>query len=165
FGESIAVVDVSSAEVRDGPRIAEEVAEVVAALEQDKLKERLKQAHLVIVGRVVATRPHKTKSKRRQPITEHAPDWWEAVIAVESVEKGEAPGDRVTVLYPGSTDEFWLGSPKPEEGATGIWLLQRDQSERGWPAMRVPGWTALDPLDAHLSQELDQIRALLTGER
>jgi hypothetical protein len=36
-------------------------------------------------------------------------------------------------------------------------VLQRDQQEKGSPMMRLPGYTALDPLDFRLKEQLDYL--------
>jgi hypothetical protein len=40
-------------------------------------------------------------------------------------------------------------------------ILQRDQSEKGFPVLRVAGLTALNPLDVHPVEALPRIRTLL----
>jgi hypothetical protein len=60
---------------------------------------------------------------------------------------------------------MWIDSPKFEAGQSGIWILQRKQKERGWPLMREPGLTALDPLDFQPQSQLDRVRELLGRQR
>jgi hypothetical protein len=132
-------------------------------LADESLQLRINLAQLVIVGKVEKTAPA-PKHGARTPITEHDPDWWEAVIKVESVEKGQHKGP-ATILFPKSVDVAWSQSPKFQPGQDGIWILQRDQKERGWPVLRRPGLTALDPLDYQPPSELDRIRGFLTRKR
>jgi hypothetical protein len=40
-------------------------------------------------------------------ISEHAPDWQEAVIAVQSVLKGASRAKEIVVRFPGSLDVMW----------------------------------------------------------
>jgi hypothetical protein len=162
YGDGLAVIEqghVGAAKVR---AVKKEVAAIIAGMPDEDLQDRLGRASLVVVGKVRDTRPH--RSDRPQPVTEHAPDWWDADVAVESVEKGKLARDLVVVLFPASTDEFWSDSPKFTEGQEGVWILQRNQKERGWPVMREPGLTALSPVDFHPRPELDRIRKLL-GQR
>lgn len=163
YGESLALVEVGRMPSANLDRVRKQIAEAEQAMADDALRARLRRANLVIVGRVVETQ--EAKPPRRLPITEHAPEWAEAVVEVEEVEKGRRPDRRFTVLFPRSTDEMWIDSPKFERGQDGIWILQRNQKERGWPLMRVPGLTALDPLDFQPRSELDRIRALLKRPR
>jgi hypothetical protein len=159
YGDGLAVIEqghVGAAKVR---AVKREVAAIIAEMRDEELQARLGRASLVVLGKVRDTRPH--KSERPQPVTEHAPDWWDAEVAVESVEKGKLAKDLVVVLFAARTDEFWSDSPKFTEGQEGVWILQRNQKERGWPVMREPGLTAVSPLDFHPRTELDRIRKLL----
>lgn len=163
YAQSLALVEVGRMPPANMGRLRKQIAEAGRNIPDDALRVRLRRANLVIVGRVVAT--GEAEPPRRLPITEHAPDWSEAIVEVEQVEKGKPPKDRVTVLFPKSVDEMWIESPKFERGQEGIWILQRNQQERGWPLMRVPGLTALDPLDFRPKTELHRIRTLLKGTK
>jgi hypothetical protein len=159
YGNSLAVIEQGNVGAPRLPAIRKQVTAIIGGMGEEELQARLRRATLVVVGKVRDTRPH--KSDRRQPVTEHAPDWWQADVAVESVEKGKLAKDVVIVLFPASSDEFWSDSPKFEEGQEGIWILQRNQKERGWPVMREPGLTALSHLDFHPRSESNRIRRLL----
>jgi hypothetical protein len=56
---------------------------------------------------------------------------------------------------------MWIDAPKFPEGQYGIWILQRNQQEKGWANMRLAGYTALDPLDFQPASQVDRIRALV----
>lgn len=160
YGETIAVIEVAHVAGRsDSDTMRKEILAVHQRVDDEKLLSRIDKAALVIAGTVKATRPL-DKSDRKSEISEHYPDWWQAVIEVQSVEKGQSSGREVTILYPNSLDEMWLLSPKFKRGDTGIWILQRDQSERGFPIFRVPGLTALDSIDFQPLSALDRIRRL-----
>jgi hypothetical protein len=159
YGESLAVIEQGHVGAADLPGLRKQVASIITGMRDEELQDRLARASLVVVGKVRDTRPH--KSERPQPVTEHAPDWWQADVTVESVEKGKLAKDRVAVLFAASTDEFWSDSPKFTPGQDGIWILQRNQKERGWPVMREPGLTALSPLDYHPRGDLERIRSVL----
>jgi len=62
---------------------------------------------------------------------------------------------------PRKNQEGWPDAPKLAPGQSYILILQRNQSEKGWPVLRVPGLTALDPLDVHPPDELERIRRLI----
>jgi len=158
YGESLVVLEVGRMEDRERNGMRKEIDEAYQRLADESLQQRINLADLVIVGKVKTTAPA-PKHGERIPITEHDPDWWEAVIQVESVEKGHQKGP-VTILFPKSVDVAWSQSPKFQPGQDGIWILQRDQQERGWPILRRPGLTALDPLDYQPRSELDRIRGL-----
>jgi hypothetical protein len=65
------------------------------------------------------------------------------------------------VFFSPSTDEFWIDSPKLVPGLQGVFVLQRDQQERGFPALRVSGLTVLHPLDVQPRQALERVRTML----
>lgn len=159
YGENLAVIEVATVEDKERKAMKEEIGEAQERLADERLLRRIALAELVIVGKVGSTAPH--EGKERMPITEHAPLWWSAAIEVESVEKGRHEGRKVTILFPSSTDVAWHDCPKFSAGQEGIWILQRDQQERGWPVLRVPGFTALDPLDFHPKSRAAHIRALI----
>ena len=96
-----------------------------AQLGDETLKERLASAVLVVTGKVLETRP----LKRTTRFSEHEPDWAEAIIAVEKVEKGAFRGAKVTVYFPRSNDERWLLSPKFRAGQQ--WFASFPQGPNG----------------------------------
>jgi hypothetical protein len=161
YGESLAVMEVGRIEGKvDAKEIREQIAQAELALADQALEERIALAELVILGTVVRTAPE-MEYRQSMPVTEHTPDWWEATILVESVEKGQLSKTETQSLFPNSRDEAWIESPKFREGQHGIWILQSDQEEKGWPTMRIPGYTALDPLDFQDASQLNRIRALI----
>jgi len=166
YGQSLAVVEVARADVSetDTGELRGRMADVERRRVGQAMRDRIAAADLVVAGRVLDIRPAPV-GERAHPISEHAPDWWEAVVAVDSVENGTLDGDTVRVLFPRSTDELWIDSPKFVPGQEGVWLLHRDQQERGAAAMRVSGaLTALDPIDFQPRDWLEQVRLLLGGD-
>jgi len=155
LGNSMAVIEVGRL-VPDMtiPRLTEQIAGVRHKVADEALQDQLATAEAVMVGRVSATRP---AGIPRLP-TEHDPDWYTAVIQVESVIKGQIPAREVMVLFPRSNDVMWHNSPKFKEGQQGIWLLHRNQA-------RLPGienqLTALRALDFHSREELDRVESLI----
>lgn len=89
------------------------------------LAERVRGADMIVAGRVEAIRAATLAPQPRRRITEHDPDWQEAVIAVDSMIKGPASA-RVVVRFPGSLDIAWRRLPKFTTGQTGTFLLHRD---------------------------------------
>jgi hypothetical protein len=87
------------------------------------------------------------------------------VVKVHEVLKGKAPDQGIAVLFPTSLDELWIDSPKFAPGQTGVLILQRNQQEKGWSVLRVPGLTALDPLDVQPVEMLDAIRRIIASGR
>ena len=161
YGKGIAVVEVGRLEERETAELSTEIEAAQRAILDQKLLERIRRAELVITGRVGRTEP--VRGTQRRPVeTEHDPEWWTAHVEVTTVELGRAPERTIPVLFPASRDEMWIDSPKLAPGQPYILILQRNQSEKGWPVLRVPGLTALDPLDVRPPDELERIRRLIS---
>jgi hypothetical protein len=119
------------------------------------------------VGQVTAVRPWTAASlaPTRPRISEHAPNWQEAVIRVETALKG-APSDReVVVRFPGSWDVAWASAPKFKAGQKGTFILQKDKVT-GVPTAALAGrsvnaHTALRPGDVLPAAEAARVRILL----
>lgn len=165
YGDSIAVIEVGRMEPREPERMRKEIHEAQQGIADEHLTERIARAELVILGKVIGTHPAPEDIRRRMPITEHTPDWWVAEIEIESVEKGHHEGKRISIYFPNSQDVAWHDAPKCTPGDEGIWILQRDQQEKGWPIMRVSGFTALHPLDYQPPERLNHVRSLVRRQR
>jgi hypothetical protein len=164
YGQGVAVVEVARAGAgeRDVGNLRERIADLDRRGAEQAVQDRIAGADLIVAGRVLDVRPASLEGD--YPISEHAPDWWDAIVAVDSVDKGTLDSDTIQVLFPRSTDEVWIDSPKFAPGQEGVWLLRREQQERGAASMRVSGaLTALDPLDFQPRERLEQIRSLLQG--
>lgn len=160
YGQSLAVVEVGRI-LQGGDTVVDDIKDAEQTAFDRRLADRIAKATLVVAGEVtdIGSGP-----ELRRPIeTEHAPDWARAFVKVSVVLKGKAPDQdqNVAVAFPRSLDELWIDSPKLERGLTGILILQLDQEEKGWPVLRVPGLTALDPLDVQPIEELDRIRRII----
>lgn len=163
YGESLGVIEVATMERAGVTR--SEIDAAYGRLADERLMERIARAELVVAGKVVKTEPAPEQIRRRMPITEHAPLWWIAEIEITEVAKGPRGEKRVSIFFASSEDVFWHDSPKFAVGDKGIWILRRDQQERGWPRMRVPGLTALHPLDFQPPERRELIRRLIQGGR
>jgi hypothetical protein len=128
-------------------RTAGEIADEV-------LVDRLRAVDLVVIGRVSGGRHLKQRFPR---ITEHDPQWQEAIVVVRETLKGPAQR-RISVLFPGSNDVMWRGTPRLRPQQEGIFLLTSAA------AMKIDlpaAFTALDPLDVQPLSALDRIRNLV----
>jgi hypothetical protein len=162
YGDSIAVREVAHEELKTGGAAAmqAQTAEVTKRLADEKLQARIAQADLIVTGRVTAVQPSEGNA-RRAPRSEHDPEWWEATLKVQTVEKGQAsPGD-LTVLFPHSKDVRWFGSPKFEVNQDGIFLLHRTEDKQ----LRASGYTALHALDFQALDQRDRIKAMVQNSR
>ena len=122
---------------------------------------------MVVAGRVEQVRPAELAAAPARPkrISEHDPDWQEAIIQVEDGIKGAQAGERVVVRFPGSPDVAWVGAPKFAVGQEGTFLLHKD-STTGSPlsmiaGRSVPAYTALHKVDVLSKQDATRVRSLI----
>ena len=154
FGESIAVREIGRVRTKDPGRLRKQVDELMERGVSQALERRIAGSDLVVVGRIGAMRPIE-RSEERRGRSEHDPDWWEAAIEAESVERGEHDLTKpVRLIFPNSRDVMWYQVPKPSPGQNGVWLLRRPQIE-GLPEA---AYTALDALDFQARDQLDRVR-------
>ena len=132
-----------------------------------ELQDRLKSADFVVIGRVTEVhRWNAPKSGVPQRVSEHDPDWHEAVVEVQSVLKGaQVKGNKVVVRFPGRNDVAWVRSPKFEKNQQGIFCLNRDQTS-GVSTEKVGGrqvtvYTCLGHGDSLPMSDAPRVRSLL----
>ncbi len=128
------------------------------------LAERVRAADMIVAGRVEAIRAATLMPQPRRRITEHDPDWQEAVIAVDSMIKGPASA-RVVVRFPGSLDIAWHRLPKFTTGQTGTFLLHRDTLSGTPHAMmagqQVTAYLVPAAMDVLSAADAARVRALV----
>lgn len=146
LGETLGVVEVG----RQGPAadLRAQVATARGQLLAEGLRARLAKSGLAVSGRVVSTKAAAKASSVGGVITEHDPQWQEAVVEVRTVLHGQLAEKTVPVWFPGSVDVMWAGAPKLAAGREGAWLLHRYEAEG-----RGPVWTVLDPQDQLTAEE------------
>jgi hypothetical protein len=135
------------------PSPADQPPQSGAPVTDANLRSRLAQAEAVVSGTVSSTE----QVPPRPPLSFHSPEWWQATINVDTVEKGQLPAKTVNVLYSNSTDVKWFQAPKLKPGEHCVLLLQR-KDESGQP---LPDLAVVDPLDVRPIGELDRVRSLL----
>lgn len=158
FGESLAVVEVSSYRLEEREaaitKLRSQVEEVVQDTKEKALSKRLARASVVVYGRVTAV----AEDPNVKPmLTEHDPDWWTATVAVETVLKGNVPDTTLTFSFAHSTDVMWANAPKPEEGELGIWILH-DQFPEG---LEAPNSAPLESEDFRPPDDLQVVQRLV----
>ena len=128
FGRGIAVREVAHDTLPAQVSLAarrDSFRQLQRQMSDSTLAERVRSADMIVTGRVEAIRAATLTPQPRRRITEHAPDWQEAVIAVDSMLKGPASA-KVVVRFPGSLDIAWQRLPKFTTGQAGTFLLHRD---------------------------------------
>jgi hypothetical protein len=155
--KSVAVKEVAHFDVARSNTMATQVTDYQRRKPEIDLQARVTGADLIVTGRVASiARPEQQRTG--PPPSEHDPEWTDAIVDVQSTEKGAAV-QRVTVSFPASTDIRWFRSPKLQVGQTAVFLLRRGR-DRGAPAL-----TALDPLDVRPLADRDHLRQLVQRVR
>jgi len=149
FGDGIAVRSLAHGDVRDR---AESTGDPVRAKAARDLDAHLRDADLVLTGRVVSVRsPAGRSTAQKGPISEHAPAWREAVIDVHDVRKGAGALKQVVVTFPSSTDVRWADVPKLQPGQEGLFLLHAVDTSgaagRRYAVLHREDFRPLDPSD------------------
>ena len=136
-------------------------------ISDQELRDRLNAAGFVIVGRVTDVhRWNVPKYAAPYRVTEHDPDWHEAVVEIQSVLKGgKVKGNKIVVRFPQRNDVAWVHSPKFEKNQQGIFCLNRDQVS-GAPTTKLGGhqvnvYTCLGHGDSLPMSEEARVRSLL----
>jgi hypothetical protein len=140
-------------------------------MSDQELRDRMNASDFVVVGRVTDVRKWnvpKPKSGAPSRVTEHDPDWHEAVVEVQSVLKGgKVKGNKVVVRFPNRNDVAWVNSPKFEKNQRGIFCLNRDQASGASTTMggqQANVYTCLGHGDALPISEEARVRALLKNQ-
>jgi len=173
FGSGVAVKELghefkpSSGETSK-PAGADEkaVQQTQEQISDEELRDRLNAADFVIIGRVKEVHRWTVPKSAPQRVSEHDPDWHEALIEVQSVLKGgQVKGNSIVVRFPGRNDVAWVHSPKLAKNQQGIFCLNRDQTS-GVPTEKVGGrqvavYTCLGHGDSLPMSDAPRVRSLL----
>ena len=135
-------------------------------ISDQELQDRLNKADFVVVGRVTDVHRWNPPKSATTRISEHDPDWHEAVVEVQSVLKGgQVKGNKVVVRFPGRNDVAWVHSPKFEKNQQGIFCLNKDQTSGVYSekvgGRQVPVYTCLGHGDSLPMSDGPRVRALL----
>jgi hypothetical protein len=139
-------------------------------ISDQELRDRLNASDFVVIGRV--TDVHRwtvPKSKTPYRVTEHDPDWHEAVVEIQSVLKGgKVKGNKLVVRFPQRNDVAWVHSPKFTKNQQGIFCLNRDQAT-GVPTTKLGGkqvnvYTCLGHGDSLPMSDEARVRSLLKSQ-
>jgi hypothetical protein len=125
LGEGLALVELDRRPVGATAAAGDRVRADLAAADDQRLAQRLEAAEMVVVGKVVGMRAA-AAGPSTGPVTEHDPQWMEAVVEVERRLKGPATAaasSQVVVRFPGSRDVAWRYAPRLEIGQEGLFLL------------------------------------------
>ncbi len=144
-------------------------AQTPQQISDQELRDRVNNADFVVVGRV--TDVHRWTAPKSVPyrVTEHDPDWHEAVVEIQSVLKGgKVKGNKVVVRFPQRNDVAWVHSPKFAKNQQGIFCLNKDRAT-GVPTTKLGGrqvdvYTCLGHGDSLPMSEEARVRSLLKNQ-
>jgi len=146
FGDSIAVQSVGHTEA--GKSVTASFAsesKSIKTKEDRDLREHLADADVVVRGRVVSVGlPEKAAARGAEKsagkkgaktgstthVSEHSARWNEAIVDVQSVEKGRPSRKQISVRFAGSGDVAWAKAPKLEPGQEGVFILHKAATEK-----------------------------------
>ncbi len=174
FGSGVAVKELShamrpSGGKRGGAGAEEKVlGQIEEQISDQELEQRLASADFVVIAKVTDVRPWTAPDVASVPhrITEHDPDWHDAVIQIESVLKGPKPKKhKLVVRFPQCNDVAWAHAPKFEKHQEGIFFLKKDEVS-GAPIALLEGtevnaYTCLRPGDWLPKNDQGRVRSLL----
>jgi hypothetical protein len=152
-----------------GEQPSSEVAQIRQQAASEALRDRIASASVVLVGRVREVRTPSVATladaQVRLPVSEHVPEWREAVIQVQDGIKGVNAGDVVVVRFPASEDVMWYGYPKLQVGQSGTFILHADTIS-GAPTAeqagaQVPAYVVPNQLDVLPAPDADRVRGLI----
>lgn len=139
---------------------------VQAAAEKD-LQASIKSADIVVVGSVLRIQSPSVAmltESLKQMVSEHNPEWQEAVIEVQETLKGSSTLERVVVRFPSSPDVMWVGYPKFKAGQQGTFLLRKDSVSGASTGIlegkTVTAYMAMSPKDIRSKTDVEMIKRL-----
>ncbi len=172
FGSGVAVKELGheltpiSGETSKPAGVGEKADQQPQEISDQELRDRLNAADFVVIGRVKEVHRWTVPKSAPQRVSEHDPDWHEAVVEVQSVLKGgQVKGNSIVVRFPGRNDVAWVHSPKLAKNQQGIFCLNRDQTS-GVPTEKVGGrqvavYTCLGHGDSLPMSDAHRVRSLL----
>ena len=163
IGETMAVREVDHLDaVDDRATLRQRVAAIIHQQIDENVRRRIASAELIVVGKLLKIEPADVPG----PGTRDAPEWYAAEIEVLSVEKGQRPENKLSILFARSLEM------KPEkalrlkgeretgltDGQEGIWILHKNEVPR---LGTIDRYTAADPIDFQFQDQLPRIRQLI----
>lgn len=126
-GEGIAVQALSEAPVPPSGEI-ETFAAANSQEHDENISSRAAAADLIIVGRIKDIQKPLVAANTQGPISEHDPQWRDAVIEVQSWIKGSAESSSIVVRFPASKDVAFRDYPKFQVGQESTLFLKTAQN-------------------------------------
>jgi hypothetical protein len=174
FGAGVAVKELSHETTSSGGKPGRAgvneraIGQIEEQISDQELKQRLASADFVVIAKVTDVRPWTVPDAASVPhrVTEHDPDWHDAVIKIESVLKGpKLKKNKLVVRFPQCNDVAWAHAPKFEKHQEGIFFLKKDEVS-GAPVALLEGtevnaYTCLLPGDWLPRSDAARVKSLL----
>lgn len=152
LGEGIAVEEVGRLKKENLKNLLRQIAVARKNIADKILKDRIIIANLIVVGKIASIK-EPTKPTEADLITEHYALWQEARLEIEEVLKSDKSLKSISLFFPGTKDVAWIEAPRFKVHQKGIWILQKMEQR--------DSYTALDPLDFQLMEQLERIKKLI----
>jgi hypothetical protein len=167
YGERLTVRELAHEPAPLANALAASVPGMQQSVRDAKLKDAIDTADAVVTGRVVSVSTPKkltaAAASEEERITEHDPEWHDAVVAVSEWMKG-GTSKRVVVRFPASYDVMWYRVPKLKVGMTRTLLLHADTTPGPKAVMagapQAPRFMLLSPDDAQPAADAPRARRL-----
>ena len=155
YGQDIAMREAGRLPAAAARNLKASIVQVDAQVADEGLLARLREADLVIQGRVLTTRVVRDEVPKR---SEHETGWALAQVQLSAVLKGQVPAgtETVPVYFPISTDEAWYLSHKFSAGEQGVFLLSAHTAK----VYKLDGYTALGPYGFLTGKDSERASAL-----
>lgn len=134
----------------------QEIQQEIAA---QQLAARIDSADVIVLAKVTSVR---LATEGERFISEHDPQWQEALVVVRTAIKGATEGEQLVVRFPGSNDVAYYRIPKLKPGDEQIIFAVKDRFS-GLPPAQLAGkaietYILRSPLEVRPKQELEHIR-------
>jgi hypothetical protein len=171
YGESLAVrvlnwEPASTAAASDEAKAKTKMQQLA---DQD-LRASMSDVDLVVTGRVKRIQGPSAAElmPEKRKISEHEPEWQEAIITVQETLKGPARMREVVVRFPRSMDVAWADYPRFTVGQEGTFLLRQDRIS-GVPnatldSKSVTAYIAVSRRDVLNKSDAKMIKRLLSSQ-
>ena len=137
YGDGIALLATNVAAYSDDMAMA--AAEKLQASPALAAMSRAAESELVVSGEVVSLAAVKARSS--DPISEHNPQWCEAVVDVDTVVRaaGNTKPARVTLRFAASDDVEWASAPKVVIGDRRVFMLGNTENQAAAASRAISG--------------------------
>mgnify|MGYP001770748466 FL=1 len=137
----------------------QEFQQTQQALAAQQLAARIESADLVVLAKLTSVR---AATEGERFITEHDPQWQDALVVVRNVVKGATEGEQLIVRFPGSTDVASYRIPKLKPGDEQIIFAAKDRFS-GLPPAQLAGravatYIIRSPQEVRPKEDFERIR-------